>query len=329
MPEVLGQGAYGAVVLKDGKAVKTFHKLNHLVQEWIAGFYLKDCDCIIRHSDFDVSRLELSMELYDTSLSKALDKGRLTEGDKWTAMKDILKGLIEIHTRGLAHGDIKPGNILVRFHPSFKAVLGDLGFVSLTKYAKVERTAARYRELNIKQRTSHDIYSLGILMIEMFGSIDINSQLDYKDASRVASDAIKNPRLLSIIIRMINSEHYQRPSAQEIYKFLFGTHYSPTNGSSSSGSFTTDLRIEDLHGWMKNKAAKYKISGYKRGYQALMTYISKREIGKEWYTRYANVFLYIISSIYGKSGYKLRPKNYGLLCKVMTDESAISVLLSS
>jgi hypothetical protein len=38
---ILGSGSYGQVIVRDGKAVKKFSKLSHLIQEYMALKYLR------------------------------------------------------------------------------------------------------------------------------------------------------------------------------------------------------------------------------------------------------------------------------------------------
>src|SRR5204863_5548131 len=96
-----------------------------------------------------------------------------------TIINHILKGLIEIHDRGLLHGDIKPSNILINYSP-LKAVIGDCGFVSSTRYAKITCTAPRYREKEVQYDYGHDMYSFGITLFEIFSNTKLNEQFGYR-----------------------------------------------------------------------------------------------------------------------------------------------------
>ena len=51
---MLGKGAYGSVIKKNGYAVKQFEKTNHLIQEWSAGYYLKGSSCIVKPVSFNM-----------------------------------------------------------------------------------------------------------------------------------------------------------------------------------------------------------------------------------------------------------------------------------
>jgi serine/threonine protein kinase len=181
MTETLGKGSYG-VVYKDGDyAIKVFNNKSHIIQEYAAGRYLDKCNNVVKVIDADFDKLELKMKLCDYSLRNWIDKYQNTlEYDKKLPkiIKDILYGINEIHVLGLSHADIKPSNFLVINYPVFKVVAGDLGFVSNFKYAKVERTAPVYRELNVSQTQCSDLYSTGITLLEITRIGGINNPVE-------------------------------------------------------------------------------------------------------------------------------------------------------
>lgn len=221
---ILGQGSYGEVYVKDGKAVKKFKKLSHLIQEYLALKYLQETNYIVHAKNVDFANLELHMELYDCSLRKWLEEKKNHKGISSDELKklihDILLGLIELHDRRLAHGDLKPGNILVRKNP-FKCVLGDCGFVSIDKYAKVERTAATYRDPVIDYDNSHDMFSLGILLLEIIGELKIHQQAKYHELKDVVRDNIEDERYRKIIYNLLHEDRNRRPSARYLLNLLY------------------------------------------------------------------------------------------------------------
>src|SRR5579872_5242708 len=90
-------------------------KMAHLIQEYMAGVYLSDASHVVRIKSVDFKKLELSMELHDMSLRGWLEKNDNNPcfETRMGILKDIVIGLVELHERGLVHGDLKPGNILV------------------------------------------------------------------------------------------------------------------------------------------------------------------------------------------------------------------------
>src|SRR5437868_852553 len=105
---VLGEGGFGEVILRDGKAVKKFERLRHIIHEYAAAMYLKGCPYIVPVHGADFKRYEMTMELFHGSLSKWLRKER-TEQQKLVAFRETLRALVYLYDLSLVHGDIKPG----------------------------------------------------------------------------------------------------------------------------------------------------------------------------------------------------------------------------
>ena len=217
---MLGKGSYGDVHANGNVAVKTFTELPHLLQEHVVGSYLQGCDYVLRTHQPSLSDMTLAMELYDCSMSEWLatkPRGPLIK----EAFKSVLKGLMQLHTIGLTHGDLKPSNILVRKAP-FKVVLGDLGFTSLSEYAKCRRTAPIYRDPKVIKAPSHDMYSFGIILLKHYAAVkskDLEGAT-YTIVKRLTK-RIKNRRIQKLTRKLTRPEHHKRPSARETYKYLF------------------------------------------------------------------------------------------------------------
>lgn len=273
----LGEGTYGTVRLENGTAVKTFHKLPRLVQEYAALVYLKDCPHIVKPLKVKYKKNELVMELYDTSFRKWLDSGGLFNyKGTMLIIRDILLGLIELHDRGLAHGDIKPGNILVNENP-LRAVLGDAGFVSVQKYAKVKRTAPTYRDPNEHFSTAHDIYSLGIILVEIFGKIKLLRQHEYKEIWKIAKEHLDDDEC-EIVLEMLNDKHSKRPSAREVLDRLFNMRvpeYSTSDITITPRISDTDL--QKMRTRIMKTCDDFKISRGNIGFYALVAYFSNSD----------------------------------------------------
>lgn len=166
----LGQGTYGQVFERDGKAVKTFSDFSSLAQEYSALRYLQSCPYVVNVGRASASRKTIEMELYDCSLDKWLANSKYEKSrDKIDKIvHDLICALDCLYSRGLVHGDLKPGNVLVRLEP-FGAVLGDCGFTSVHKYAKIHRTAPGYCDRNLVNDGLHDMYSLAVILFELAG----------------------------------------------------------------------------------------------------------------------------------------------------------------
>lgn len=314
---ILGRGSYGEVSIQDGKAVKKFSKLSHLIQEYIALKYMSECKYVVHTNGVNFSNLEISMELYDCSLKKWLENKRKLDGPTNTEimkiLHDILLGLIEFHDRQLAHGDLKPGNILVMNDP-LKAVLGDCGFVSIAKYAKVGRTAPIYRDPIVSHDLSHDMFSFGICFLEMVGEIRISRQANYSELKGVIHDRVKNREYQKIIYNLLHEDKNRRPSARFLLYRMFKENPPRwENSHNLPGKEVVGGRVvvsvfaeerENIRKIMKDTAYDANINRAQKGYGALISYIDNHKIPQSYYEIYTAATLMILSAIFGQSGFR-------------------------
>lgn len=386
---ILGQGSYGEVKVRNGQAVKKFSKLSHLIQEYLALKYLDDCEYVVHSTGVNFAALELNMELYDCSLRKWLEDNRahgpIDPEIIMKILRDILLGLIEFHDRQLAHGDLKPGNILVMNRP-FKIVLGDCGFVSVAKYAKVDRTAAVYRDPIVSHDSTHDMFSFGICFLEMIANIKINRQSTYVELKHIIKEKVIDAEHRKIIYNLLHEDKERRPSARTVLYRMFRLNppkwiqpKAEMSGPISDDNYKISTKPEIYHGGstfnkkhditlhlsldpkspldlesneldhndgispnnkhtrvvssvltedrkyirclMKATAYEFKINRAKKGYGALLSYIDCHKIDPIYYRLHTAITLMILSSIFGKSGF--REKEVMQLCEDNYDRNSI------
>ena len=117
------------------------------------------------------ARCHLVTEWMDQTLQHAIEEDSLPQERRLDVIIGILRGLIEMHKKGIVHRDIKPANIFLSANGS-EVRIGDLGIASdvgddptlkaTPKYVAPEN----YRtDVDVDQRS--DIYSLGILAYEL------------------------------------------------------------------------------------------------------------------------------------------------------------------
>lgn len=332
MRNLLGQGAYGKVISKNGKAVKSFAKLSHVIQEYVALKYLDDAKYIVKASKVNFSEKKIYMKLYDTNLGNWLkekeENGNISVEDLTTATHDILCGLIELHDRGLTHGDLKPGNILVREKP-LKVVIGDCGFVSLSKYAKVERTARVYRDLDVKHSNKHDIYSFGMIYFNILTGIKFNRPpKDYDEIHNLIKNKVKDKVNRKILLGCLNPHHSKRPSAREIYDTLFGDDFEKWKPAKEIKTITEfeEITSSSKDSWYENTirgaCKKYGLNRAQKACLALKQFFKTEHIDKNKHDIYVACTLLILSSVFGRSS-KFAKNNASSLCNYKYEEDEI------
>lgn len=313
MDNELGEGGFGLVKSVNGKAVKYFQKLSYLVAEYAALNLVKDCPFIVNPVGIDFGSMSLSMELCETNMRKWLKKQRKWissravskavreertkefESDCREIMEDVLRGLIYLHDRNLLHSDVKPSNILlIRRNGKIGAVLGDCGFISRKEYARTAQTTAVYRDRYHTQTYAHDIYSLGITFLEMYGEFLTR---DTSEMEIMALISRRVPSQYQGLVKKMIGPPTKRPTARQILKELYGYSYN----SDFVGINHLWKKGKDLKEY-RNVAAKFaKQKGIIRGMKAFnaVSYFLSTQLPSMTPLHFIAASFYICRSTFG------------------------------
>ena len=309
----LGYGSYGHVYSINGEAVKYAKDLPPLIQEYATMRYLDDCNNIVKPISVDLQRKNLNMILYDCSLDrwiKSLDKKQDNTASINIIIKDVISGVIELHDRGLSHNDIKSCNILVRNYP-LKAVIADCGFVSTMKYSKIHYTPPAYRDPDPKPGYTHDIFSLGILLLELKSYINIAELLSryelrmtYNLINEIIDQKIEQSDLRELLLRMVSKDKSERPTAREVLHFFSDNEPIKWTKEEHKFKITIDKdRFKIIKDSLKRYDKEYNVPRYGKGFFGLASFIIKNKIEQKEDHIYLAACAYILKSLFQPDGY--------------------------
>lgn len=163
---LIGEGTFGAVIAKNGNAVKFFDKLSSLINEVVVTRYVSgESSYFIKAKKYDPGKLTMTMELWHTSLNRALSKG-MTMSQRKMVHICILKGKAFLESRYIVHADLKLQNILVSADYT-KAVIADFGASSMSNTAKIQCTPNIASPVLPTSHRSHDNFSLIVLTLQL------------------------------------------------------------------------------------------------------------------------------------------------------------------
>ncbi|WOL03840.1 wee1-like protein kinase [Canna indica] len=173
---------------------------------------------------FENEQLYIQMELCEHSLS--LSKGQTLKGEEaFKIIYQIAKALHFMHSRGMAHLDVKPENIYVK-DGVYK--LGDFGCATLIdKSVRIEEGDSRYMPqelLNDKYENLDkvDIFSLGASVYELVrGSAlpDSGPQFSNLREGKIPLLPGCTMQLQTLLKTMLDPDPLKRPSAKELMAY--------------------------------------------------------------------------------------------------------------
>ncbi|MFZ5889982.1 MAG: sigma 54-interacting transcriptional regulator [Myxococcota bacterium] len=137
--------------------------------------------------------------------------------------RDIGRALADLHAAGVAHGDVKPENILVETtHAGVRARLMDFGLAGASAETEVRGGTRRYLAPEVLDPTGsdarlRDLYALGVTLAEL-ASPDVAQSSHPEQAFEAAT---LEPSLRSLVKGLLSRAPAARPSAAWIARQAF------------------------------------------------------------------------------------------------------------
>lgn len=201
------------------------------------------------------------------TLGEAIRAGRLSFNQKIDVVIQLCKGIAYAHKLGVIHRDIKPANVIIDHEGNAKLL--DFGIASFFETSQKDQAedarlvlgteaymAPEQQQGLAATSTASDIYSLGLLMFELFSGERPSSNI----AETLFAVPDMPPAMATLILQCIESEPKERPESVEKIKtkvllLMKGQHITDDQASRASQGLSEvasqfgllDVLREDKH----------------------------------------------------------------------------------
>lgn len=195
------------------------------------------CPHVVRYfsSWLEDERLHIQTELCECSLRDIMGRLDVELGVECVlhVLRDVATGLEVLHSRNIAHMDVKPDNIFVGAGPEGARVykLGDLGLAVAAIGSSCDNVSegdCRYlawevMQGDVSQLPSADVFSLGLTVYELAtnpeplpGNGALWQQLRDGQLHAEALPVSLPDKFVDLLLRMVRAKPEQRPTCREI-----------------------------------------------------------------------------------------------------------------
>ena len=150
------------------------------------------------------------------------------------ALCQLCEGLDYLHRRGTAHGDVKPGNVLIT--PDGRVVILDFGIARDVRSESEEDDGlsllgtpgylAPERERGDPVTPAADMYAVGVTLFEVLAGQRIDAEPEPEAVLRrmrqTDSAGVRRDLLVQLCLRLLSPDPAQRPTAAEVRDAVVG-----------------------------------------------------------------------------------------------------------
>lgn len=214
-PQQLGSGTYGNVfAISEDLAKKYFKSKGIFLRELIVSKRLSGHPNIVTLIDYSFSELSLTISRWECSLKTVIESGLGDDKQRLHFLKEVATGLAHMHSLNVAHGDIKPSNIMINLR-ELRACLIDWSTSSTPGYIDSNFSTPLYREANPNNAFASDVYSLGLTALVLFAGIILVRPMNYILPSHICS-RIHNSEIRLLVSSMLKQDSDSRPRAMDV-----------------------------------------------------------------------------------------------------------------
>ncbi len=331
------QSKYGTINIGKKVVTKsyTYDYFDLMLREYALSNLLKKFTGVCGFNEIDCVNFKLKRPNYGISLMNWLTTKHRKNKDKRTILLQIINIVANIHSYRIVHGNLKMENIIINkgHFGKITVYIVNLSHANLEEYVDYTLTSPLYQEPSPSGQTSHDIWSLGIIALELYTETvlahaptmdEIKILLDIipLDIQSVVRDMLKKDKRsrITAIQALIKLE---MTSIQYIPKFTPLIHYKMI---AEGNSFAE---------WYCQETKNNGIIRKEYGLAAIIHYIHKNNIPPDYYAIYSIGMLIILTSLFSGectlewSSRKTEYSHAELLAvinSIITDEDIINIL---
>jgi hypothetical protein len=305
----LGEGTFGKVIARNGRAVKYFKRLDHLIQEVIMTLYMNDSPFTTQLLGYNFENLTMETALWETNLREAMLNFSFDFEEKKKIFRGLLIGLNHMHSRRVIHSDFKPSNVLINTKND-DVCIADMGLTSTTKYAKVRQTAPAYRPDVAIPMISHDMFGMAVSMTEFFGNFKLKKRVDAPRLREHIKRRITDPTIRKVLTMMSPDNPLDSITARDALREVFReVNEIPVPAVKS---FDSRIRVDDAKFVQETIRQIMRETGINRDarcYYGFLTYVNNPDnppVEPIQYPLYIAVMIMIFSATFGRHGFGLR-----------------------